>query len=72
MKNKRANSEDIINNRKGNISNKEKIQLLRVRSTFELPRVLFSCLRSKKEKTMIEKAMKKVEDELEVDHFLKG
>ena len=47
------------------------LQALSKRKSFELPRVLCSCMRSREDKRLIDKGLERIDNELEIDEFLK-
>ena len=54
------------------MTQQQKIQHLENRSSFSLAKVLCQCLRTREEKNMMEKGIKRLDKELEIDRFLKG
>ena len=53
-------------------SHKEQLEIFESRTPFKLSRVFLSCLRSQKERKLMNKGLNRINKELEVDRFLRG
>ena len=52
-------------------SNEFKLNYLRLRTPLRLPRIFCECMRSRKDKKIKGKGLRKIEKEFEIDQFLK-